>query len=59
MCPFVDSADSRCGEHLTLNQLAWALENCAYNFCQCQIHRELIKNAQARKQSEQRVLVAG
>jgi len=58
MCPFLEAADPRCGQHLTLDNLSHALEYCACDYRECPVYRELNSYAQGRERSDQRHITA-
>lgn len=53
MCPHLEMAERRCGEHLTLNRLDHALHYCACDYQQCPVF-QAIQYEQAQALSEQR-----
>ena len=42
MCPFIDSADARCANHLTVRNVARAFAHCADHYRVCPVYQQLI-----------------
>jgi hypothetical protein len=60
MCPFVETADSRCGRRLTLDALSEALGYCAGEHRECPVYREIQKDARTLGATDSgRLLAAG
>lgn len=56
ICPHIDSADSRCSEHLSLNHIQDAFELCACNFEHCPVYeRRKHERRTARRQTESKL----
>ena len=41
MCPFLDTADPRCGKHLTLSNIVSAFAHCADRYTECPAYRAM------------------
>jgi len=39
-CPYLDSRDERCGEHLTVNDLSHAFHHCFGDFVSCPVFKD-------------------
>lgn len=42
-CPFVNRADARCSEHLTMGGMGYAFEHCFSKYESCPLHAELMQ----------------
>ena len=42
MCPFIDKADARCADHLTLRNISHAFAHCANRYTSCPIYQKLL-----------------
>ncbi len=43
VCPFLDRSDPRCATHLTLANITRAFAHCADRYCECPVHRQLVR----------------
>ena len=61
MCPFLNTSDDRCADHLTLENIECALEHCAGEYENCPIYCERKANAHRHDQAKRaaRLAIAG
>ena len=48
-CPFLNRSDSRCAEHLSLDNLPFAFEHCCDNYSACPLYAELLSERRLRR----------
>lgn len=41
MCPFIDKAEARCSDHLTLRNVSRAFAHCANRYTACPVYQKL------------------
>jgi len=61
VCPFIDTADARCADHLTLRNVSSAFAHCADRYKTCPVYQMLAgeSNTDEQAQRASRLLAAG
>jgi hypothetical protein len=41
VCPYIEQADERCADHLTMRNICHAFAHCVENYASCQVYQAL------------------
>ena len=58
MCPFIDKAEARCADHLTLRNVARAFAHCANRYTTCPVYHKLLAERIAQESANTKLAAA-